>query len=497
MKKAVLFCVIVCLAMMLQAQVSKTINTTAGNLSQGLTASEKSTVKNITVTGTIDARDFRYLRDSSAFDSINLSTATIVAYTGSKGTLDNNSHIYKENAIPADAFADRWLIKSIKTPTSITAIGDSAFYGCSGLTDTLSIPASVTSIGGGAYTYCSGLVGTLTIPSGVEAIDAVTFYNCSKLSGPLSLPNSVTYLGSHAFGDCTGFTSVVLPNVSYMGDSVFTGCTGLTSARINASIIGTFAFENCSALTSVTLSSSVDSIAMDAFAYTPLLREISVQNKVPLLSRKMGYFVFGAVNDSCILFVPAGSAKEYKVADQWKDLTIIEGNSGLYLPPTVKDTLLIPKSKKLSFPIKAKGAWHVSCDEDWLTISPTSGTGNDSIFVTLSTTKSYSIRTATINITSANIPTLKIVVTQDTAVTAIPIGDNIALLYPNPTTSALQYKMSGKSIVTVFSAEGVDLCSKTIVDEGSIDIEALPAGIYFLRIVFDGNRTITKRFTKL
>ena len=90
------------------------------------------------------------------------------------------------------------------TTYSVTSIGNSAFYFCSGLTN-IEIPNSVTSIGDVAFSYCSELTN-------------------------IEIPNSVTWIGDDAFSDCYGLTSIEIPNsVTSIGNYAFYYCSGLTS----------------------------------------------------------------------------------------------------------------------------------------------------------------------------------------------------------------------------------------------------------------------------
>ena len=59
---------------------------------------------------------------------------------------------------------------------SVTSIGRSAFYQCSGLTS-IEIPNSVTSIGEYAFFNCTGLT-SVTIPNSVTSIGRDAFYDC-------------------------------------------------------------------------------------------------------------------------------------------------------------------------------------------------------------------------------------------------------------------------------------------------------------------------------
>ena len=82
---------------------------------------------------------------------------------------------------------------------SVTSIGESTFFKCSGLTS-ITIPNSVTSIGDFAFWYCYGLT-SVTIPNSVTSIGESAFEGCSGLTS-VTIPNSVTNFGYGAFQNC-------------------------------------------------------------------------------------------------------------------------------------------------------------------------------------------------------------------------------------------------------------------------------------------------------
>ncbi len=91
----------------------------------------------------------------------------------------------------------------------VTAIGNSAFSGCSTLTS-ITIPDSVTSIGIYAFNGCSSLT-SITIPDGVTSIGNRAFEYCSSLAS-ITIPDGVTSISYQAFIGCSSLTSITIGN---------------------------------------------------------------------------------------------------------------------------------------------------------------------------------------------------------------------------------------------------------------------------------------------
>jgi hypothetical protein len=125
-------------------------------------------------------------------------------------------------------------IKSVTLPSTLTTIGNYAFFYCRDLTGSLTIPDSVTTIGDSAFSSCSGLTGPLTIPDSVTTIGDSAFRGCNGLTGSLTIPDSVTTIGNNAFSNCSGLTgSLTIGNsVTTIGDSAFSNCSGLTGPLV-------------------------------------------------------------------------------------------------------------------------------------------------------------------------------------------------------------------------------------------------------------------------
>ncbi len=240
------------------------------------------------------------------------------------------------------------LIAGCKTtiiPNSVTSIGSSAFYRCTGLTS-IEIPNSVTSIGTYAFSTCTGLT-SVTIGNSVTSIGSSAFSYCSGLTS-IEIPNSVTSIGDDAFYECTGLTSITIPNsVTSIGYNAFDETSwydnqpdGLvyagkvaykykgtmpdnTSIKIKEGTleIVDLTFKDCSGLTSITIPNSVTSIGDLAFYRCTGLTSVSIKKEAPL---PIGESTFSN-RDNATLYVPYGCKAAYEAADYWKEFkSIIE-----------------------------------------------------------------------------------------------------------------------------------------------------------------------------
>lgn len=114
----------------------------AGTLISLMTEEEANSITHLTLSGKINAEDFRHLRDEFPnLEVLDLSTVEIKMYTGKAGTHPDKIYVYMPNLVPAYAFCrmengqakGKLSLRKIVLSEKIKNIEDAAFKGCDNL----------------------------------------------------------------------------------------------------------------------------------------------------------------------------------------------------------------------------------------------------------------------------------------------------------------------------------------------------------------------------
>ncbi len=141
--------------------------------------------------------------------------------------------------IRAEAFMDCPAFVGFSDTDNIVSVGDSAFENAESLLGFSSV--TIESIGNCAFK--NSKISSLGI-STATFIGNSAFYGCSGLTEVI-LTNALT-LGVSAFENCVKLTTVSATSVEQISDACFRGCALLSSIQFSsAKTIGSYAFENC------------------------------------------------------------------------------------------------------------------------------------------------------------------------------------------------------------------------------------------------------------
>ena len=120
----------------------------------------------------------------------------------------------KLTSIPEGAFAYCKNLKTIKLPSTITSIGDEAFYNCQSLTSIEGLDkCNLKSIGSAAFSNCKALENLDFSKSTFTSVPSKAFNGCSALV-KITLPNTLTTIGGYAFYACYGIPQLDLSNTA-------------------------------------------------------------------------------------------------------------------------------------------------------------------------------------------------------------------------------------------------------------------------------------------
>jgi hypothetical protein len=233
---------------------------------------------------------------------------TIVGYFGNMGArgeviIPSILLGYPVTAIGSSAFAGCTGLQTMTIANSVRTIGSSAFQGCTSLLY-ISIPESVTSVEDSAFADCTNLMSVTISSSELYEISNRMFERCSNLTY-IAIPDSISSIGDHAFENCTSLMSISGANVSKIGVSAFGWCSSLQTATFSnssgisfgatsfiacgnlkninipsGSTLGWSAFGACSSLESIVIPEGIISIEEATFALCTALTQITIPESV-------------------------------------------------------------------------------------------------------------------------------------------------------------------------------------------------------------------------
>jgi hypothetical protein len=244
--------------------------------------------------------------------------------------------------IAARAFQDRASLTSVTSPSSVTEIGDGAFFSCDNL-ERVTLSEGLQTLGQQVFQYdhlltsivlpdtltkmgerCFSDTGlkSIKLSNNLEAIPKLAFDN-TQLSS-IDIPASVQSLGLCAF-EGTDITSLVLPDgITNIPYNLCAGCKNLVSVTLPNTVIKIEigAFLNCTSLTSIALPSSLKELSSNAFGKTGIeeliipygTESVSLSNMESLKRLYVPSTVQSLYTDSslsnCVIYCTEGSKAE-------------------------------------------------------------------------------------------------------------------------------------------------------------------------------------------
>ena len=171
-------------------------------------------------------------------------------------------------------------------------------------------------------------VETLLLPNGLLEIGDFALHNARYLE-QITIPAGVTRIGESAFEECCSLESVTFTGTALceIGDWAFYNCHSLKDITIPEGVtsIGKAAFFDCSYLKEITLPSTVQTVADNAFGQCQKVGMMTVNAMTPPIVEAE---TFEDIDRSIPLYVPIGTALQYKAADYWCEFfNVIEYNA--------------------------------------------------------------------------------------------------------------------------------------------------------------------------
>lgn len=353
----------------------------------------------------------------SAFDNTSLSGTLIVP----DDVVTIGSDAFQSTSITSVVFGNKLeeigqfafsrclsLSCELQFPESLKILRQSAFSDCS-LSGKLILPNNLEYIGQSAFMFGGDFIGDLKIPDKIKILEETAFYACHftgnlylgnvqelrymcfyncGFTGELIIPEGVIEIPVACFHNCQ-FSSIKFPNTlrnikSDPSKGTFYANHSLRELILPEGLttIGALAFQYCTQLTSITLPSTLGHIGANAFEGCYYISKIQSSAIEPPTIKSNTFN--GVAKDNFTVEVPAQSVKRYQAETGWSDFKRISAHYDFSVSRERMRALNAAQSKTYILRAPANFEWIVESKPDWVTVSPSSGTGKTDVTISVS-----------------------------------------------------------------------------------------------------------------
>lgn len=203
-------------------------------------------------------------------------------------------------------------VTNIEVPSSVVSIGDYAFYNCTNANILIDNAENTVKVGNKTFEKCKSVIYTYLLSFDIVSDSTACVVDANEKLDSIIIPSKVlinkkeydvTGIRHYAFASLKDLKYVNIPSsIEFIGDSAFAGCKNLEHIEIPSSVtyIGSYAFDYCTKLTAINVDtdnmiySSDFGILYDKEKETIILVPCGVKGNfvIPSSVKKIGNYAF-------------------------------------------------------------------------------------------------------------------------------------------------------------------------------------------------------------